>query len=71
MGKGTDMAREAGGALHAQAIDDFKDQLLIALLRRLGPKVDIPVSEVDATGGYTVKLSVEGGSFHFTVEQKQ
>jgi hypothetical protein len=33
MGKGTDAARSAGAGLHADVIDDFKDQLLIAFLR--------------------------------------
>ena len=34
-------AGDAGAGLHADVIDDFKDQLLIALLRRLGSKVDV------------------------------
>lgn len=71
MGKGTDAARAAGGALHAQAIDDFKDQLLIALLHRLGDKVSIPVSEVDQTGRFVCLMNVTDGNFNFTLEQKQ
>ena len=34
MGKGIDMAR-ADAPEHAQVMDDFKDQLLVCLLRRI------------------------------------
>lgn len=71
MGKGTDAARAAGGQAHADVIDDFKDQLLIALLRRLGKKVSIPVKEVDETGGYVCLMSIVDGNFNFVLEQKQ
>ena len=71
MGKGTDAARAAGAGLHADVIDDFKDQLLIALLRRLGSKVSIPVKEVDETGRFVCSFNVEGGAFNFTLAEKQ
>ena len=35
MGKGIDMARE-GSPVHAAVLDDFKDQMLIVFLKRLG-----------------------------------
>lgn len=70
MGKGIDLARE-DAPLHAAVLDDFKDQLMIVLLKRLGPKVSIPVSEVDDTGGYVVAFNVENGAFNFEVRKKQ
>lgn len=74
MGAGIDAAR-AGAPLHAAVLDDFKDQLIIALLRRLGPRVDLPVAEVDATGGFVVTFAVRGAPgkqvFHFEVQKKQ
>lgn len=71
MGKGTDAARAAGAGLHADVIDDFKDQLLIAFLRRLGNKVTIPVQEVDETGRFVCSFNVENGAFNFTLTEKQ
>lgn len=64
------MAR-ADAPEHAQALENFRDQLLIALLQRLGPKVSVPISEVDATGGFVVAMRIEDGAFHFEVRQKQ
>lgn len=71
MGKGTDAARAAGAGLHADVIDDFKDQLLIVLLRRLGSAVTIPVREVDDTGRYVCSFSVKNDAFNFQVTEKQ
>lgn len=70
MGKGTDMARELGGGLHADAMDDFKDQLLIVFLKRLGGKVSIPVTEMDDTGQDNLTLSVVDGVFHMETRKK-
>lgn len=41
------------------------DQLNIALLRRLGGRVTIPASEIDATGDFdmTIKVDDETGTF--------
>jgi hypothetical protein len=69
MGKGIDIAR-ADAPEHAAVLDDFKDQLLIVLLNRLGGKVSIPVAEVDATGQFVGAFSVNDGVFHFTVSKK-
>lgn len=71
MGTGTDAARAAGAGIHADVIDNFKDQLLIVLLNRLGGKVSIPVAEVDATGRYVASFNVESGAFDFIVTEKQ
>lgn len=70
MGKGIDAAR-ADAPEHAAALDDFKDQLLIALVRRLGGTVSIPVAEVDSTGGVVMLMSVRDGMFNFEVRMKQ
>jgi hypothetical protein len=73
MGTGTNAARAAGAGLHADVIDNFKDQFLVALLKRLGPNVSIPIAEIDATGDSIVKMHVDQGkqTFEFTVEKKQ
>lgn len=70
MGKGIDLAR-ADAPGHAAILDDFKDQLLLALIVRMGGKLSIPVSEVDATGRVVLAMSVADGIFHFEVRQKQ
>lgn len=71
MGKGIDAARAAGAGLHADVIDDLKDQLLIVFLRRLGNKVTIPVQEVDDTGRFICSFNVENGAFNFVLTEKQ
>ena len=70
MGSGIDLAK-TDAPEHAKALEDFRDQLLIALLRRIGPEVDIPASEVDETWGYVVAMSVKDRTFHFEVRKKQ
>jgi hypothetical protein len=75
MGKGRDIAREFAPE-HAAVLDDFKDQLMIVLLNRLGSSVDIPVSEADAMSGFIVSMSVHDAGtsaayFHFVVRKKQ
>lgn len=69
MGKGIDAAR-ADAPLHAAVLDDFKDQLLIVLIKRLGGKVSIPVAEVDDTGGDLVAFSVVDRVFNFELRKK-
>ena len=70
MGKGIDAAR-SDASLHAALIDDLKDQLLIVLLKRLGGKVALPVSEVDDTGRDLLYFSFADGLFSFEVRKKQ
>lgn len=70
MGKGIDAAR-TDAPEHASVMDDFKDQLLIAFMRRLGGKVSVPVKEVDETGGYVLAFNIEGGAFNFDLRKKQ
>lgn len=73
MGKGIDLARPFAPE-HAAVLDDFKDQLLIVLLRRLGAldkTVSIPVSEVDDTGGLLCSMNIVDRTFNFTLGRKQ
>ena len=71
MGKGIDAAR-SDAPLHAAVLDDFKDQLLIVFLKRLGGKIDIPVAETDETGNDLLAISVTPDRvFHFELRKKQ
>jgi len=72
MGRGIDLARAAGSGLHADVLDDFKDQLLIVLLKRLAKdgKVSIPVAEADDTGQDIVSFSINDGVFNFVLGRK-
>lgn len=69
MGKGIDKARD-NNPLHAQVIDDFKDQLLIILVKRLGGKIIIPIKETDDTGNNNLLLAVRDGNFILEVGTK-
>lgn len=69
MGKGIDLAR-SGAPEHAAVLDDFKDQLLIVLVKRLGGKVSLPVTEVDDTGRNTLSFNIVDGVFHSVVGKK-
>ena len=70
MGKGIDLARQDSPE-HAEMLDDFKDQLLIVFLKRLGGKVSIPVAEVDDTGGDMLAFRIdENRVFHFETRKK-
>lgn len=56
---------------HAAVLDDFKDQLLIVFLKRLGGQVSIPVAEVDDTGQDLLAFRIdEHGVFHFEARKK-
>lgn len=59
------------GPVHAEVLDMFRDQLLIAFLVRLGGNLSIPVAEVDKTGDYVLAFSVKDGVFHFELRKKQ
>ena len=73
MGKGIDAARAAGAGIHADVLDDFKDQLVVVLLKRLAKngKVSIPLPEIDDTGSDLVAFSVNDGVFNFELRKKQ
>jgi hypothetical protein len=71
MGKGIDAARAAGAGIHADVLDDFKDQLLVVFLKRLGGMVSIPLAEVDDTGGDILEFRIdENRVFHFATRKK-
>lgn len=70
MGKGIDAAR-AFAPEHTAVLDDFKDQLLIVFLKRLGGMVSIPVAEVDDTGQDLFAFRIdENNVFHFELGKK-
>jgi len=69
MGKGIDLARP-DAPLHAEVLDNFKDQLLIVLIRRLGETVSVPIDEVDDTGRFMLAFSIHDGAFHFKLRRK-
>ncbi len=56
---------------HAALIEEFKDQLLIVLINRLGGNITIPVAEIDATGGFLLSLNAVGSAFNFSISKKQ
>ena len=71
MGKGIDAAR-GDAPEHAAVMDDFKDQLLIVFLRRLGQVISIPLSEIDDTGQDLLAFRIdENKVFHFEIRKKQ
>ena len=72
MGSGIDAARAAGAGIHADVLDDFKDQLIVVLLKRLAKDgvVSIPVSEVDDTGSDIVSFNIIDRVFNFHLSKK-
>jgi hypothetical protein len=50
----------------AAALDAMKGQMLIVLVNRLGGEVEIPVAEVDATGGWMLDVSIDQAARTFT-----
>lgn len=69
MGKGIDMARSEAPE-HAAVLDNFKEQLLVALVVKAGGALSIPVADVDATGGWVLAFSIQDGVFHFEARRK-
>lgn len=75
MGKGIDMARAAGAGIHADLLEDLKDQLLVVLLKRLkafGHSLEFPVAEIDDTGRDIVSFRIDPvtRSFQFELGKK-
>ncbi len=64
----------AAGAIdapeHAAVIENFKEQLLIVFLKRLGGRVSIPVAEVDDTGQDLFAFNIVDGVFTFEIQRK-
>jgi hypothetical protein len=71
MGKGIDLAA-IDAPEHAAAIENMKEQLLIAFLRRLGGSVAMPMAEIDDTGQLllALRLDVDARVFHFELQKK-
>lgn len=71
MGKGIELAKKDAEArmeapIHAEVIEEFRDQLLVALIRRMAKDskdgtVRVPVTEVDNVGGIALLFHVEQG----------
>lgn len=55
---------------HAKLLDDFKDQLLIVLLKRLDGKVSIPLAEADDTSQDILLMAFSNDEFTFTLKKK-
>lgn len=76
MGAGIDAARAAGAGIHADVLDNMKDQLILVLIRRLvgarSGKLAIPVDEIDDTGGQILsfELNMIKREFVFELGQK-
>lgn len=72
MGRGIEIAR-VDAPEHAAMMEDLKEQLLLVFLKRLGGEAEVPASEIDATGGYNMTLSLDTVTrvFHFKLEKKQ
>ena len=75
MGKGIDLARTAGAGIHADVLDDLKDQLIVVFLKRLkeyGHSLDFPLKEIDDTGKDLVSFRVDPvtRAFHFELGRK-
>jgi hypothetical protein len=72
--KGSDLARALGPehAAHADAIEAMLQQLLIALVKRAGGTLEVPVREIDDTGGDMLAFRIdENKVFHFEIQRKQ
>ncbi len=75
MGDGINAAR-AGAPQHAALMENFRDQLLIVLIKRIlrmtgKERLRIPVAETDDTGQDLLLVAVRDGDFVFEVRKKQ
>ena len=75
MGKGIKGARAVSADIHADVLDDLKDQLLVVFLKRLkamGHSLEFPVTEIDDTGYDLLSFSIDPvtRNFHFQLSRK-
>jgi hypothetical protein len=70
MGQGIKLAAGDNPEL-AAALEDMQDQLVLALIKRLGGKVTLPVSEIDATGHFILMMEADPMLQAFTFELKR
>lgn len=61
-------AREAEAYLGGDTMNLFRQQLMLAMLDRLGGSVTIPVAEVDATGNLTMEVDIDYAAGTFTLK---
>lgn len=71
MGEGIKAAKAMGSGPHAEVMENFKEQLLIVFLKRLGGKIDIPVSEVDDTAQDILSFCIRDKVFYFELSKKE
>lgn len=55
-------------AEHMAVFEAMKSQLVIALLQRLGGRLEMPVAEVDGTGPFVVTMALDPDTRIFTFE---
>jgi len=73
MVSGIELAKEHGDKETAVAIDAMKDQLIIALMKRLvnsENKLIIPIAEVDDTGCEMLSMELDRPNFIFEIVLK-
>lgn len=74
MGQGQKLAQELDPSKpHAEAMENFRDQLLIVCMKRLADKngkIDISLKEMDDTYQDILKFSVKDSIFHFELHKK-
>ena len=71
MGKGIDLGTPPD---LRDAMENLRDQVLVALVKRAGPDgITISIEEVDSTGDVTVSMSIDHDrrTFKFTAAKKQ
>jgi len=61
-------AAEAEAYLGGDAMNLVRQQLMLVMLDRLGGELTIPVSEVDATGRFTMTMNVDQAAKTFTLK---
>jgi len=69
VGEGMDLAL-VDAALHIEALNGLRDQLVICLLRTVADahgRVRLPAATLDAAGRYTVSCCLSDGFFDFVV----
>ena len=73
MGIGIDLANE-NTPEQAQAMENFRDQLLVALITNQaeGGKFELPVADLESTGGVGIAMRIDQhtGTIHFEIKRK-
>lgn len=69
MGLGIDLAR-LDNPEHAEIVDNFKDQLIISLVKKLGGCSTLSLQEVDDTQEDLLYLAIKDGNFILSTQRK-